>query len=156
MSPVLRLAAAALAAFALASPLCAQAAVGAAAQTAPDGTVRYAFPGPPPQLACAPLTVCTVTLQAGESISSLATGDSARWLISSAPSGPDGATPLVLVKPKEPDLKTNLVIATTRHLYYVNLVSSNSWTNPRSGFSYPAEEEAAKAADSSTNLTRPR
>ena len=145
MSRALRLAVVALAAaFAFARPSGAQAA--AATRTAPDGTLQYAFPGRPPQLTCAPLTVCTVTLQAGESITSIATGDSARWIISGAPSGPDGATPLVLIKPKESDLHTNLVIATTRHLYYVNLISSNAWSNPRIAFFYPSEEEAALAA----------
>ncbi len=147
MSRTLRLAGAALAAaLALFRPAGAGAAPAVETRTAADGTLQYAFPGAPPNLACAPLTVCTISLQAGESVSSIATGDSARWIISSAPSGPDGATPLVFIKPKEPNLRTNLVIATTRHLYYVNLVASNAWTNPRIGFYYPAEEEAAQAA----------
>ncbi|MGP6158744.1 MAG: TrbG/VirB9 family P-type conjugative transfer protein [Vulcanimicrobiaceae bacterium] len=147
MSRAVRLAGVALvAALAFTRPFAADAAVPIVTHTAADGTVQYPFPGAAPQLACAPLTVCTVTLQPGEAISTLATGDSARWIISSAPSGPSGATPLVLIKPKETGLSTNLVIATTRHLYYVDLISSNSWTNPRIGFYYPAEEEAARAA----------
>jgi P-type conjugative transfer protein TrbG len=146
MSRALRFAGAALvAAFALGRPFAAGAAVPAAIHTAPDGTLEYAFPGPPPTLTCAPLTVCTVTLQPGESVSSVATGDSSRWLISTAPSGPDGATPLLFIKPKESDLHTNLVIATNRHIYFVDLASSNQWTNPRISFYYPAEEEAARA-----------
>jgi type IV secretion system protein VirB9 len=115
-------------------------------RTGADGIVRYQFPGPAPTLACAPLTVCTIALQNGESVSGLATGDSERWIIATSPSGPGGTTPLVLVKPKEDALRTNLVIATTAHVYYVDLVSSTRWTNSKIAFYYPSEEVAAQNA----------
>jgi len=122
------------------------AAQGTDAKVGDDGVVRYRFPGAAPTLACAPLTVCTIVLQNGESVSGLATGDSERWIIATSPSGPGGSTPLVLVKPKADSLQTNLVIATTAHVYYVALVSTQRWSNSRIGFTYPDEELAARNA----------
>jgi len=133
------------AAFAALAPLAAPAQT-SVAQVGEDGVVRYRFPGPAPTLACAPLTVCTIALQNGESVSGIATGDSERWIIATSPSGPGGSTPLVLVKPKADSLKTNLVIATTAHVYYIQLVSSVRWANARIGFTYPEEEIAARSA----------
>jgi len=135
-----------LAALAVAlAPLAAHAA-GSSAHAGVDGVVRYPFPGATPTLACAPLTVCTIALQSGEAVSGLATGDSERWIIATSPSGPGGSTPLVLVKPKADSLQTNLVIATTAHVYYVQLISTRQWSNGRIAFYYPAEELAAQAA----------
>lgn len=113
------------------------------ARTDAAGVVRYPYPGATPTLACAPLEVCTVMLQSGESVLNVATGDSARWIIATASSGPGGGTPIVLIKPKEARLRTNLVVTTTGHVYYVNLVSGTSWHNSRIAFYYPAEDAAA-------------
>lgn len=142
----------------LAFALVATSATYAAQDAQPDGAgvVRYAHPGTTPTLACAPLEVCTVMLQNGESILNVATGDSVRWIVAEAASGPGGSTPLVLVKPKEFHLHTNLVVTTTKHVYYVALVSSDAWHNGRIGFFYPAEEAEALAAATRANLDAER
>jgi type IV secretion system protein TrbG len=111
-----------------------------------DGIVRYAFGGSnEPTLVCKPLYVCDIVLEPGESVLNIATGDSSRWVIASAQSGPNGDTPHVLVKPTQVGLRTNLVITTTKRTYYVLLASADQTVYSRIGFYYP-EEAAAQAA----------
>jgi type IV secretion system protein TrbG len=111
---------------------------------APDGSLRYPYGKTQPTLRCRPLYVCDIALQPGEAILDLAIGDSIRWIISPAQSGPNGSTPHVFVKPTQLDLDTNFVITTTRRVYYLRLISSSYTENTRIGFSYP-EDEAAEA-----------
>jgi type IV secretion system protein TrbG len=122
------------------------ASAGAAAPQMQDGVVRYAYGGSnEPTLVCKPLYVCDIVLEPGESVLNIATGDSSRWVIASAQSGPSGDTPHVLIKPTQVGLRTNLVITTTKRTYYVLLASSDETLYPRIGFYYP-EEAAAQAA----------
>ena len=90
------------------------------------------------RLYTAPGEVSDLALQAGESLVSVAAGDTARWVIGATTSG-SGATRRVhiLVKPSAAGLRTNLVIATDRRVYHVELEShaatamaSISWTYP--------------------------
>jgi type IV secretion system protein VirB9 len=76
---------------------------------------------PTPTLTCAPLRACAVELEAGELVLTTATGDGSRWLIDVAAAGPGGSTPLVVVKPTECDLSTNLLVATDRRIYELRL-----------------------------------
>ncbi len=65
-----------------------------------------------------------IALQPGESLVSVAAGDTARWVIGDTASGAGGARRThVLVKPSAAGLKTNLVIATDRRVYHVELES---------------------------------
>src|SRR6185437_2979854 len=91
-----------------------------------------------PTLTCARLRACIIELQAGEIVLSRIAGDLERWEIAPAPSGPDGRTTLVVVKPKDCDLTTNLVLATDRRIYDLTLDSGpcrvaagRSATNPQ-------------------------
>jgi P-type conjugative transfer protein TrbG len=74
-----------------------------------------------PVLRCAPLRACAVELEPGELVLSTASGDSERWLVQVAATGPGGKTALVVVKPTACDLSTNLLVATDRRLYEVGL-----------------------------------
>jgi P-type conjugative transfer protein TrbG len=118
---------------------------------APDGSLRYVFGGSSePLLTCRPLYVCDVILESGETILNLGIGDSVRWVVAAAQSGPGGATPHVLIKPTALDLATNLIVTTTKRVYYLRLASAGSAPNPRISYSYPEEAEeqaAARAAD---------
>ena len=115
---------------------------------AADGSLRYPYRGGlEPTLTCKPLYVCDVTLEAGETILNLAIGDSARWVIAAAQSGPSGSIPHVFIKPTESDLQTNLLITTTKRVYYLRLTANGSTVEPsRISYSYPDEEAAAQAA----------
>ena len=77
------------------------------------------------QLYTTPGQVSDIALQVGESLISVAAGDTARWVIGDTASGtgPTRRTH-VLVKPSAVGLRTNLVIATDRRVYHVELEST--------------------------------
>lgn len=92
-------------------------------------------------LDAAPGEISDIALQPGETLVSVASGDTARWIIgdTSSGSGPARRTH-VLVKPVAAGLRTNLLIATDRRLYHLALVSiprravvAVSWTYPEDG-----------------------
>ncbi|HXU44467.1 MAG TPA: TrbG/VirB9 family P-type conjugative transfer protein [Thermoanaerobaculia bacterium] len=76
-----------------------------------------------PRLRCAPLRVCLIELEAGESVLSTLAGDTERWAIQATLGGTDGKTPLLAVKPQACDLATNLAILTTKRIYDLELSS---------------------------------
>ena len=77
-----------------------------------------------PIVTCTVLRACIVELEAGEHvIGQPVAGDPVRWSIDSARAGRDGATPLVLVKPRACDITTNLVVPTDRRIYDLTLDS---------------------------------
>ena len=110
----------------------------------PDGRVLYVFGQGMPVMVCAPLRVCAVELQPGEHLQSQPQiGDSRRWEITPvmAGSGLD-QTPLLVVKPIEPGLETDLIIPTDRRTYVVRLVSDPTRFVSRLAFHYPADDRA--------------
>ncbi len=104
-----------------------------------DGVLRYVYgERTPPTLACAPLFVCDLALEPGETIVNVAVGDSVRWLIAPASSGAaDRLTPHLLIKPIDIGLQTNLVVTTNRRAYEMLLASRASDPLLRVGFTYP-------------------
>lgn len=90
------------------------------------------------RLYTAPGRVSDVALQAGERLISVAAGDTVRWVIGDTESGTGSARRThILVKPTSPSLRTNLIIATDRRVYHVDIESiegaamaSVSWTYP--------------------------
>lgn len=93
------------------------------------------------RLYTAPGRVSDITLEAGERLNSVAAGDTVRWIVGDTESGMGSTRQThVLVKPTAPGLKTNLVIATDRRVYHIEVQSiagpsmtSISWTYPESG-----------------------
>lgn len=72
-----------------------------------------------------PEQVSDIALQPGASLTSVAAGDTARWVIGDTTSGAGtGRRTHVLVKPSAAGPHTNLVIATDRRVYHVELESS--------------------------------
>jgi P-type conjugative transfer protein TrbG len=95
-------------------------------------------PGALYRLYAAPEEVSDIALQPGETLTSIAAGDTVRWVVGDTTSGA-GATKQVhvLVKPFAPGLKTNLVITTNKRSYHLALESTPhtamaavSWTYP--------------------------
>jgi type IV secretion system protein VirB9 len=90
------------------------------------------------RLFTAPGQVSDITLEKGEGLVSVAAGDTARWVIGDTTSGTGAQRRThILVKPSAAGLATNLVIATDRRVYHVELRSSPkvamasiSWTYP--------------------------
>ena len=86
-----------------------------------------------------PGRVSDIALEPGEGLISVAAGDTLRWIIGDTASGTGAARQThVLVKPVAIGLATNLVIATDRRTYHVEVASragasmaSISWTYPQ-------------------------
>ena len=82
--------------------------------------------------------VSAIELEPGEQLTQVTSGDTKGWVIGNLTSGSGEAAQYhVLVKPRYVDLKTNLIIATDRRSYHLELVSgedaymsSVSWTYP--------------------------
>jgi type IV secretion system protein TrbG len=107
------------------------------------------------QAYASPGLVTDITLQPGENLIAVASGDTARWVIGDTTSG-SGETRQthLLVKPFSAGLTTNLVITTDRRAYHVRLVSTSGTALSSMRWTYPQDEllalrrkaEAAQAA----------
>ena len=88
----------------------------------------------------APERVTDIALQAGETLVSVASGDTVRWVIGDTTSGagPSKRTH-VLVKPVGTGLTTNLVITTDRRTYHVALTSVARAAMTALSWSYPQD-----------------
>jgi type IV secretion system protein TrbG len=103
--------------------------------------VTYPYGHAQPVVTCAVLRACVIELEPGEIVLSRIAGDTERWEIVPAPAGPDGRTTLVVVKPRDCDISTNLVLATDRRLYDLALDAppcpktvAGSATNPQQAY----------------------
>ena len=83
--------------------------------------VAYPYGHSQPTLTCAPLRACVIELEAGEVVLGLIAGDTERWIIGQTFTGRTGDTPLVVVKPTDFDLTTNLLVSTDRRIYELTL-----------------------------------
>jgi len=112
----------------------------------PDGRVVFTYGAGLPTVVCAPLRVCIVELQAGEQlVGEPQIGDAVRWNIAPALYGKaDGQTTLIVIKPQDSGLDTNLLITTDRRAYYVRLLSKPEDYVARVAFAYPADEDSSK------------
>jgi type IV secretion system protein VirB9 len=110
-----------------------------------NGRVLYTFGAGLPVVVCAPLRVCVIELEPGENVvGEPHIGDAVRWVISPATSGQgELLTPMIVIKPKQAGLDTNLLVASDRRAYYFRLLSKPDEYLARVAFSYP-EDEAMK------------
>ena len=100
------------------------------------------------RLYTAPERVSEIALEPGETLVSVAAGDTVRWVIGDTVSGAGAARRThVLVKPTAPGLTTNLVIATDRRVYHVLLESTAGAAMASMSWSYPLD--ALKVLDRS-------
>ena len=114
----------------------------------PNGKVVYIYGQGMPVLVCAPLRVCAIELEVGEHHQSEPQlGDSRRWEITPVLSGSGlDETPILIVKPIEAGLETDLIVPTDRRTYVIRLVSDPTRFVSRLAFQYP-DEDRAKWAD---------
>ncbi|MEG4643668.1 P-type conjugative transfer protein TrbG [Paracoccus sp. APAP_BH8] len=107
------------------------------------------------QVYAAPGQITDIALEPGERLTGtgpIAAGDTARWIIGDTESGSGASRRVhVLVKPTRPEIFTNLVIATDRRRYILELRADEatwmpavSWHYPES--SAPAQRRAVPAA----------
>jgi type IV secretion system protein VirB9 len=117
---------------------CAFRATGVARVVRQGSFLTFPYGHSQPTVTCARLRACVIELEPGEIVLSRIAGDLTRWEVTPAAAGPDGRTTLVVVKPKDCDLTTNLVLATDRRIYDLTLDSppcrataGRSETNPQ-------------------------
>ena len=81
------------------------------------------------QVYAAPGRITDIALEPGEDLSGagpIAAGDTARWIIGDTVSGSGGSRRVhILLKPIQPDIRTNLVITTNRRTYLLELRSGD-------------------------------
>jgi type IV secretion system protein VirB9 len=107
------------------------------------------------RLYAAPERVTDIALQAGETITSVAAGDTVRWTVGDTTSGSgEGRRVHILVKPFSAGLRTNLIVTTDRRVYHVELESRPAAAMAAMSWTYPQDDlialrhgqEAAAAA----------
>ena len=101
----------------------------------------YPFePGRVYRLYASPGAVSDIALQPGERLVSVAAGDTLRWVIGNTASGSGASKQThILVKPGSLGLETNLVIATDRRVYLVEVESVRGPAMAAISWSYPAD-----------------
>ncbi|HJS11849.1 P-type conjugative transfer protein TrbG, partial [Sphingopyxis sp.] len=98
------------------------------------------------RLFAAPGRVSDIALQPGETLTSVAAGDTVRWTVGDTTSGSGaGRRTHILIKPFAPGLSTNLVITTDRRVYHVQLTSTVSTAMTSIRWTYPLDEMQALA-----------
>ncbi|MBN9657135.1 MAG: P-type conjugative transfer protein TrbG [Acidobacteria bacterium] len=107
-----------------------------------DGRVLYTYGAGLPTVVCAPLRVCVVELEPGEKlVGEPHIGDAVRWIIAPAGAGQaEAITPMIVLKPKQAGLDTNLLLTTDRRAYYLRLISKPEEYLARVAFAYPEDE----------------
>ena len=97
------------------------------------------------QVYTAPEQVTDIALQPGEELMSVSAGDTMRWVLGDTVSGAgDSAQVHILVKPVSSGLKTNLIIATSKRTYHLELTSFRETYMAAVSWRYPHEELVAK------------
>jgi len=95
------------------------------------------------RLYSAPGQVSDIALQPGEELISVSAGDTVRWVVGDTNSGgPGGERAHVLVKPISAGLSTNLMIATDRRTYHLELESTDQSYMAALSWRYPQDELA--------------
>lgn len=96
------------------------------------GVTVVPFASGAPELQCETLRVCAVELETGERVVKTYLGDAERWKVDVQLSQEGGVKPLVVLKPTECGIETNLIVSTDRRIYDV-LVRSRSCGSPGDG-----------------------
>jgi type IV secretion system protein VirB9 len=111
------------------------------------------------RLYASPGRVSDIALQPGETLLSVAAGDTSRWIIGDTASGAgDSKQTHILVKPIISELSTNLVITSDRRTYYLTLASTDGIAMSALSWTYPQDQLFAvhKPAESAQALAPTR
>lgn len=109
------------------------------------------------RLYTAPERISEIALQPGETLISVAAGDTARWVIGDTTSGSGAARRThILVKPSSVGLKTNLLVTTDRRLYRIEVESNARAAMASIAWTYPQDELLAlKRAEAAAAVGQP-
>jgi type IV secretion system protein VirB9 len=93
------------------------------------------------RLYAAPGQVSDIALQPGETLVSVSAGDTVRWVVGDTESGSGASSRAhVLVKPITGGISTNLMIATDRRTYHLELESTDNAYMAALSWRYPQDE----------------
>jgi type IV secretion system protein VirB9 len=93
------------------------------------------------RLYAAPERVTDIALQPGETVTSVAAGDTVRWTVGDTTSGSgEGKRTHILIKPFSAGLGTNLIITTDRRVYHLELASRPTGAMAALSWRYPQDE----------------
>ena len=107
------------------------------------------------RLYASPGQVSDVALQPGEELVSVSAGDTVRWVVGDTISGSGNtARAHVLVKPITSAIRTNLMIATDRRTYHLELESVEGGYMAALSWRYPADELAGLTARNERAVAR--
>ncbi len=133
---------------------------GALVEPSVDGFVNavqiYAFTeGALYRLYASPGQVTDIALEPGEALISVSAGDTVRWIVGDTRSGSGASSRAhVLVKPVSAAIRTNLMIATDRRTYHLELESVASGYMAALSWRYPVDEFAALTAAAKKSAER--
>jgi type IV secretion system protein TrbG len=105
----------------------------------------YPFtPGALYRVYTAPEKVSDIALEPGEKLIAVSAGDTVRWVVGDTTSGAGATAQIhILVKPTAGDLKTNVVIATDRRVYHLELESTPHSYMAAVSWRYPHDQLVA-------------
>ena len=107
------------------------------------------------RLYASPGQVSDIGLQPGETLVSVSAGDTVRWVVGDTTSGSGAnARAHVLVKPISAGIRTNLMIATDRRTYHLELESTDGSYMAALSWRYPADELAGLMAHNAQAIAR--
>lgn len=112
-----------------------------------NGKLQYTYGSGTPLIIVKPVELTDIEFQEGEQINDILIGDNIRWAISPTVSGTNkGKSQIshIIVKAKQPNLTTSLIITTDRRTYRLRLISSSVFHIPHAAFNYPAYEQELK------------
>lgn len=118
---------------------------------------RYVYtyaPGAIFELVANPNFISTILLEEGETLNTIAAGDTSRWQVSEAiAEGSLGLRTLLLVKPAAVGLRTNIVLVTDRRTYLVEAVSQASEAySAEIAWCYPDAEQSTHTQGGALNF----
>ncbi|WP_296555471.1 P-type conjugative transfer protein TrbG [Pigmentiphaga sp.] len=96
------------------------------------------------QVYASPGRVTVIALQPGEELVTVAAGDTVRWIVGDTASGSGADLRVnVMVKPTRSNLKTNLVITSSRRTYLIELTSTEKTWMASVSWEYPKDRMLA-------------
>lgn len=107
-----------------------------------EGFKQFAYGiGNQPIIAASPLELTVISLEPGEKVTNVSSGDPLRWSYSLAYSGQDKTRQAhVMVKPSQQDISTDLVITTDKRMYTLKMTTDKDGKYVRDvRFWYPQE-----------------
>lgn len=132
------------------SPIAALAEANAEARRRPDpanftdATQIYDYaPGAIYEVYGAPGFISTVLLEPGETIVTVAAGDTTRWMVEQAVGGDIvNARAMLLIKPTRASIRTNIVLVTDRRSYAIEAIATSGQTySAQTAWRYPADAD---------------